>query len=221
MYSYHIFIGRIIDCFLYSKNVTVFQHVIVCVSAKGPRLQLCAKRHVRPPTNHAVNGAKEHGALGGGGTLAQVLQHQRAVAEDVDKLAQVEDSHLLQVLPLLVGGGRAEEGEKKRGEIYDHRQSLKIGMTVGGGTVCVCLGRGAVGVGGETKAKRSSEPTRRPKTKRKRMSKRRRSRKRFRAAWINEVKEKHVTQRRAGVSGKVRLGCRGNGNERWGRGVAQ
>lgn len=79
-------------------------------------LQLLALR-VRAPTNHAVNGAKEHGALGGRGTLAQVLQHQRAVAEDVDKLAQVEDSHLLQVLPLLVGGGRTDGeavGEEKR-----------------------------------------------------------------------------------------------------------
>lgn len=45
--------------------------------------------------------------------------------------------------------------------------------------------------------------------------KRWRSRKRFQVEWIDEVKEKQGTQRRAGVSGKVKPGWRGNGNE-WG-----
>lgn len=68
------------------------------------------------PTNHAVNRAKEHRALGGCGTLAQVLQHQRAMAEDVDKLAEVEHPHLLQVLPLLVSSGRTDHGKDGRRE---------------------------------------------------------------------------------------------------------
>jgi len=74
---------------------------IVCVC-------FCECEIVRGPTNHPVNGAEEHGALGGGGALAQVLQHQRAVAEDIYKLPKVEDPHLLQVLPLLVCGGRTD-----------------------------------------------------------------------------------------------------------------
>lgn len=69
---------------------------------------MCECEIVHLPTNHAVDGAKEHGALGGRGTLAQVLQHKRAVAEDVDKLTKVEDPHLLQVLPLLVCSGRTD-----------------------------------------------------------------------------------------------------------------
>lgn len=60
------------------------------------------------PTNHAVHGAEKHRALSGRGALAQVLQHQRAVAEDVHKLPEVKNPDLLQVLPLLVCGGGAE-----------------------------------------------------------------------------------------------------------------
>lgn len=59
-------------------------------------------------TDHAVDRAEEHRALRGRGRLAQVLHDQGAVAEDVDELAQVEEPDLLQVLPLLVGGGSAE-----------------------------------------------------------------------------------------------------------------
>lgn len=65
-------------------------------------------------TNHAVNGAEEHGALRGCGGLTKILQHQRAMAEDIDKLTEVEHPHLLQMLPLLVCGGGAEQQEKKR-----------------------------------------------------------------------------------------------------------
>lgn len=65
-------------------------------------------------TNHAVNGAEEHGALSGCGGLTKILQHQRAMAEDIDKLTEVEHPHLLQMLPLLVCGGGAEQQEKKR-----------------------------------------------------------------------------------------------------------
>lgn len=83
---------------------------------------LCAECEiVCAPTNHAVNGAEEDRALGGRGALAEVLQHQRAVAEDIDKLPEVEGPHLLQVLPLLVcggstdrGGGRWERNTKRR-----------------------------------------------------------------------------------------------------------
>jgi hypothetical protein len=60
-------------------------------------------------TNHAIDCAKEHGALSGGGSLAQILHNQRAMAEDIDKLAQVEETNLLQVLPLFVSGGSAEK----------------------------------------------------------------------------------------------------------------
>ena len=69
------------------------------------------------PTNHAVNGAEEHRALGGRGALPQVLQHQRAVAEDIYKLPEVKDSNLLQVLPLLVCGGRTDQRKDGRREI--------------------------------------------------------------------------------------------------------
>ena len=62
------------------------------------------------PTNHAINGAEEHRALGGRGALAQILQHQWAMAEDIDKLPEVEDPHLLKVLPLLVRGGSTDRG---------------------------------------------------------------------------------------------------------------
>lgn len=65
-------------------------------------------------TNHAVNGAEEHGSLSGRWGLAKILQHQRAVAEDIDKLTEVEHPHLLQVLPLLVCGGGADQHEKTR-----------------------------------------------------------------------------------------------------------
>lgn len=59
-------------------------------------------------TNHAVDRAKEHRALSRGRGFAQVLHDQRAVAEDIDELAQVEEPHLLQVLPLLVSGSSTE-----------------------------------------------------------------------------------------------------------------
>lgn len=69
-------------------------------------------------TDHAVHGAEEDGALSGCGGLAEVLQHQRAMAEDVDKLTQVEHPHLLQMLPLLVCGGGAEKKKKKGGKHF-------------------------------------------------------------------------------------------------------
>lgn len=59
-------------------------------------------------TNHAIDCAKEHRALRGGGRLAQVLHNQRAVAEDIDEFAQVEETDLLKVLSLLISGGGAE-----------------------------------------------------------------------------------------------------------------
>lgn len=65
-------------------------------------------------TDHASNGAKEHGALSGRRGLAEILQHQRAVAEDIDKLTEVEHPHLLQVLPVLIRGGGTDQQEKKR-----------------------------------------------------------------------------------------------------------
>lgn len=68
---------------------------------------------LRALTNHAVNGAEEHGALSGCRGLTEILQHQRAVAEDIDKLTEVEHPHLLQMLPLLVCGGGAEEEDAK------------------------------------------------------------------------------------------------------------
>lgn len=80
---------------------------------------LCECVVVHVLTNHAVNSAEEHGALGGSGALAQVLQHQRAMAEDINKLPEVEDPHLLQMLPLLVCGGRTNhrrvDGTEKEG----------------------------------------------------------------------------------------------------------
>lgn len=90
---------------------------------------LCECEIVRGPTDHAVNGAKEHGALGGCGALAQVLQHQRTMAEDIDKLTEVEDPHLLQVLPLLVCSGRTDRRkdsgrEIQRGEREEGLQTL-------------------------------------------------------------------------------------------------
>lgn len=59
-------------------------------------------------TYHAIDRAKEHRALCRGGSLTQILHYQRAVAKDIDKLAQVEKTNLLEVLPLLVSGGSAE-----------------------------------------------------------------------------------------------------------------
>lgn len=56
-------------------------------------------------TDHAIDRAEEHRALGGSGRLAQVLHDQGTVAEDIDKLAQVKEANFLQVLPFLIGGG--------------------------------------------------------------------------------------------------------------------
>lgn len=181
-----------------------------CSSVKGPSLQLRTKRSVGTPTNHAVNGAKEHRALGGGGTLAQVLQHQWAMAEDINKLAQVEDSHLLQVLPLLVSGGRAY-GEKKRDRFEITDGVWKTDMTVGGGAVCVCVF--VLAQVGPDKSRAIEWTNTEAKNKTKEDVKSRTSRKRFQAERINEVKEKQGTQRRAGVSGKVRRRWRANGIE--------
>lgn len=58
-------------------------------------------------TDHAIDRAEEHRALGGSGCLAQVLHDQGTVAEDIDKFAQVEEANFLQVLPLLISGGSA------------------------------------------------------------------------------------------------------------------
>lgn len=63
------------------------------------------------PTNHAVDGAKEHGTLGWCGAFPEVLQHQRAMAKDIYKLAKVKDPNLLQVLSLLISGGRTDRGK--------------------------------------------------------------------------------------------------------------
>lgn len=59
-------------------------------------------------TNHAVDCAEENGALCRCGRLAQVLHDQRPMTEYVDKLSQVGQPHLLQVLALLIGRGRTE-----------------------------------------------------------------------------------------------------------------
>lgn len=75
-------------------------------------LDECEMIHVL--TNHAGNGAEEHGALSGRRGLAKILQHQWAVAEDIDKLTEVEHPHLLQVLPVLICGSGADQQEKKR-----------------------------------------------------------------------------------------------------------
>lgn len=80
-------------------------------------------------TNHAVNGAEEHGALSGCRGLTEVLQHQRAVAEDIDKLTEVEHPHLLQMLPLLVCGGGAEQQEKKGSQTFQVRLQILTGGT--------------------------------------------------------------------------------------------
>lgn len=78
---------------------------------------------VRAPTNHPVNGAEEHGALGGRGALHKVLQHQWAMAEYIYKFPKVEHPHLLQVLPLLVGGGRTDR--RKDGKSETQRRNHK------------------------------------------------------------------------------------------------
>lgn len=81
-------------------------------------LQRCLSLHecemVHVLTNHASNGAEEHRALSGRRGLAEILQHQRAVAEDIDKLTEVEHPHLLQMLPVLIRGGGTDQQEKKR-----------------------------------------------------------------------------------------------------------
>lgn len=59
-------------------------------------------------TYHAVDCAEENRALCWCGCLTQVLHDQGAVTEDIDKLSQVGQSHLLQVLALLVSRGSAE-----------------------------------------------------------------------------------------------------------------
>lgn len=74
-------------------------------------LHECEMVHVL--TNHASNGAEEHRALSGCRGLAEILQHQRAVAEDIDKLTEVEHPHLLQVLPVLICGGGTDQQKKK------------------------------------------------------------------------------------------------------------
>lgn len=56
---------------------------------------VCVCETAHALTNHAVNGAEEYGALSGCRGLAEILQHQRAVAEDIDKLTEVEHPHLL------------------------------------------------------------------------------------------------------------------------------
>lgn len=91
------------------------------------RKRLCECAVVSAPTNHAVNRAEEHGALCGRGALAQVLQHQRAVAEDIDKLPEVEDPHLLQVLPLLVCGGRTDRRKDGGREIQRGERMEDVG----------------------------------------------------------------------------------------------
>lgn len=78
------------------------------------------------PTNHAVNSPEEHRALGGRGALPEVLQHQRAVAEDVDELPEVEDPHLLQVLPLLVCGGRTEKIQQRKKTVHVKKSTANI-----------------------------------------------------------------------------------------------
>ena len=79
-------------------------------------------------TDHAVDSAEEHRALGGCGALPQVLQHQRPVREHVDELPEVEDPHLLEVLPLLVRGGRAV-GHHDNGRVIKDEES-RWGMDV-------------------------------------------------------------------------------------------
>lgn len=109
-------------------------------------LQRCLSLHecemVHVLTDHASNGAEEHGALSGRRGLAKILQHQRAVAEDIDKLTEVEHPHLLQVLPVLIRGGGTDQQEKKRmpnisgqtanidwWNVFSGRRSKEKGMT--------------------------------------------------------------------------------------------
>lgn len=40
-------------------------------------------------TDHSIDGAEEHGSLGGRRSLSQVLHDQGSVAEDIDELSQV------------------------------------------------------------------------------------------------------------------------------------
>ena len=61
-------------------------------------------------THGAVDRTKQHTAVRWYSTLTDVLHDQRPVPEDVDELAQMEQTHLLQMLPLLVRrGGTARE----------------------------------------------------------------------------------------------------------------
>ncbi len=69
----------------------------------------CGMSEGQQLTDHAVDGAEQHRALRRSGALAQVLQHQRPVWKHINKLSQVEQTHLLQVLPLLVCSRRAED----------------------------------------------------------------------------------------------------------------
>ena len=87
-------------------------------------------------TYHAVDGAEKNRALGGRWVLPQVLQHQRPVGEYVDELPKVEDAHLLEVLTLLVRGGRAVgyhdnswviKEKESRGERYNKGKSKNTG----------------------------------------------------------------------------------------------
>lgn len=109
-----MFLWFVQSYYLTQREVYLQQYVCVCKC-------LCECEIVCGPTDHAVNGAKEHGALGGRGALAQVLQHQRTVAEDIDKLTEVEDPHLLQVLPLLVCSGRTDRRKNGGRERRDYK----------------------------------------------------------------------------------------------------
>lgn len=76
-------------------------------------------------TDHAIDCAEEHRALCGGGRLAQILHNQRAVAKDIDKLAQMEETNLLKVLPLLISGGSTErQGETHYPDLLLHHEAL-------------------------------------------------------------------------------------------------
>lgn len=59
------------------------------------------------------------------------------MAEDIYELAEVKDPDLLQMLPLLVGGGRTERGEDKRREKEHEDEAMSRSRVelVGGKTI--------------------------------------------------------------------------------------
>lgn len=99
-----------------------------CYSIKqelnGHNMFVCVCVYI--PTNHAINSSKKHRALGGSWAFTQVLQHQWAMTEDIDKFPKVEDPNLLQVLSFLIRGSSTD----------GWRKSMKRRFTNMGRSVC-------------------------------------------------------------------------------------